>query len=444
VASDGGNLGRPFALDDIRAETAWLRRLAAALVRGEGVRGAGAEADDVAQEAWLAGLTHPPARADSVRAWLRVVVTNVVRKQRRGTTRRHARESGLATTNAAVLPAVPDAAELAERLESQRLVADLVLGLEEPLRSTILLCYYEDFSPAQIAAQQGVPAGTVRWRLKQARDRLRAQLQARHAGPRSWRALLLPLAPAAHARASTKGTKGLWTAMAINSGGKVAIGGALALLVLLLAVARWRPSPARLAAGTAAGAAADVAAARAVPLARRDNVAGAEVIPGTAAGRSARVHVPRFVVSPRAGTEAMPAALVTGTGRKLAMDDGHITDRSAGPDGGGVGAARLAQIEAKLDLVHERANQCLVGWQRLDPALATGVMLGLKVDEQGLEDVWIEGQPAIPDGPLRCLSSAAYEIDWSGLTTAPAMVTLPLRYEAGDAGAAGTNQGRLP
>ena len=46
--------------------------------------------------------------------------------------------------------------------------------LDEPYRTTLLLRYGEMLSSVEIARRQQVPAGTVRWRLKSAVDRLRA------------------------------------------------------------------------------------------------------------------------------------------------------------------------------------------------------------------------------------------------------------------------------
>jgi hypothetical protein len=34
----------------------------------------------------------------------------------------------------------------------------------------------------------------------------------------------------------------------------------------------------------------------------------------------------------------------------------------------------------------------------------------------------------IPDGPLRCLSNAVYELDWSNIADQPMMITVPQRY----------------
>jgi hypothetical protein len=71
----------------------------------------------------------------------------------------------------------------------------MVAALEEPLRRVVLLRYVEGLSSAHIARALGVPAGTVRWQLKTAMDRLRARLDAEHDGERRrWVALLAPIA----------------------------------------------------------------------------------------------------------------------------------------------------------------------------------------------------------------------------------------------------------
>jgi RNA polymerase sigma factor (sigma-70 family) len=434
VSHDAGTFR--FSLDDIRGQTAWCKRLAGALVRQEGV-GADA-ADDAVQELWLAGLSHPPAHGEGIRAWLRVVLANVVRKQRRGDNRRRAREQTVALAAQVMTPAAPDTLELALRLEAQRLVADLALALDEPLRSTLLLRYYEDFSPAQIAARQGVPAGTVRWRLKQARDQLRAQLEAHHAGPRPWRALLLPLAPPAGVGAGARDL-GIWKGMlAMKAGTKLGTLAVVLLLALFVGVTGWRAAGGGSVDPEPETATTNVAVARPAAHAMSPTATGPAARTTASASVSVprpRVYVPRFVAAPGVRLDDARDPLLAGGGRLLAVDHGHITNRM--PDGGGVHPAQVARVEDNLDLMHDRANQCLAGWQRLDPALAKGIMLGVEFDADGLEDVFVDGESTIPDGPLRCLSNAVYELDWAGLTSPSmrrALVTLPLSYESTDAG----------
>jgi len=85
--------------------------------------------------------------------------------------------------------------KLLERHELQQLLARLVGELDEPFRSTILLRFAEGLTPTQIARRLAIPAGTVRWRLKEALDRLRARLDALHRGDRrTWMLAFAPLA----------------------------------------------------------------------------------------------------------------------------------------------------------------------------------------------------------------------------------------------------------
>lgn len=92
-------------------------------------------------------------------------------------------------------------------------------------------------------------------------------------------------------------------------------------------------------------------------------------------------------------------------------------------------------MKEKLGLVHDNANACLAKAESEDPALAAGVMLAITIDKQGLQDVWVEGLPSIPDGPLRCLSNSVYEQDWSGLTDKNMKLTTIVEYEGIDGAA---------
>jgi RNA polymerase sigma-70 factor (ECF subfamily) len=165
---------------------AWLRRLAGHLVRG------GDGADDAVQETWLAALKARPSQVQDLRPWLGRVLLNNLRNQARTRSRRRMREEVVA----GLAPQVTEPGDAAfERLQLQRQLAGLVSGLDEPFRTTVVLRYFEERSAAEIARQLGVPEGTVRWRCKEALDRLRAQLDERHGGDRkAWGLLLLPLA----------------------------------------------------------------------------------------------------------------------------------------------------------------------------------------------------------------------------------------------------------
>jgi hypothetical protein len=72
------------------------------------------------------------------------------------------------------------------QLQTQRLLADLVESLAEPYRQAVRLRYFEGRSASEIAADTGVPASTVRGRLRTALAELREQVQRRCGGGRIW------------------------------------------------------------------------------------------------------------------------------------------------------------------------------------------------------------------------------------------------------------------
>jgi RNA polymerase sigma factor (sigma-70 family) len=213
----GGKMGgmaesAPTA-DDLLAHTEWLTRLARALV-GD------AAAGDVVQATYEVALAKPPKREGPLRPWLGGVARNVARMATRGRMRRERREEATAV----VATDVPSPEELVARVQMQQKVGRLVLELAEPLRSTLLLRFFEGMTAAEIARAQGVPAATVRSRIKDALDRIRATLDAEHANNRrAWAGLLAPL-PAA----MPKGAAALAGGLLVKTSVKV-------LLVVLVA-----------------------------------------------------------------------------------------------------------------------------------------------------------------------------------------------------------------
>ncbi|HEX5139206.1 MAG TPA: sigma-70 family RNA polymerase sigma factor, partial [Planctomycetota bacterium] len=108
----------------------------------------------------------------NLRAWLGKVLTNIARMRHRGRQRALRRE--LLAHRA---DAPPSPAEMAARLELERKIVDAVTDLREPYRSTLLLHFYDGLGPAEIARHLGVPASTVRVRLKRALAIVRARLE---------------------------------------------------------------------------------------------------------------------------------------------------------------------------------------------------------------------------------------------------------------------------
>lgn len=160
--------------DDIALHSAWMRRLARA-VAGD------AAADDVVQDAWvkLDGRRERPG-------YLAAIVRSLARRRQRAERRRARREQ-----QSAPAEALPSAADVAARSEIVRRLAEAVDRLEEPYRTTVVLRYYDDLPAAEIARRAGLPAATVRARLKRGLDRLRARLDE-GGGRRRWLGVLLP------------------------------------------------------------------------------------------------------------------------------------------------------------------------------------------------------------------------------------------------------------
>lgn len=77
----------------------------------------------------------------------------------------------------------PGPDELLERAETQEAVWDALAQLPPEQRAVVVLRYYLGLSEAEIATEQRVPRGTVKWRLHAARDRLRDLLTPWRAQP---------------------------------------------------------------------------------------------------------------------------------------------------------------------------------------------------------------------------------------------------------------------
>ncbi|MEM6994973.1 MAG: RNA polymerase sigma factor [Myxococcota bacterium] len=173
---------QPVELADFLAEAAWLRRLAGRLVAPE-------HADDVVQDTWAHLASKPPSHSASPRGWLSQVARNAARMRGRAGARRRAREGA---SSPASPP--PDPEELVARSQRLRLLARLVEALDEPIRTTVLLHYFEGSSLADIARQTDTPSATVRWRLSKGLTQLRVALDKEHDGDRMvWLSAFAPL-----------------------------------------------------------------------------------------------------------------------------------------------------------------------------------------------------------------------------------------------------------
>lgn len=215
--------------------------VAPGLVRLASRLAAPADADDLVQATYLRALEHggpAPARP----SWLRAVLRNEQWMALRSHMRRDARERELEPEPS------DDVEHVVHCLRIARLVHALVDGLPDDLAVVVRARYFEGRSAAEIAQQLGIPAGTVRWRLKVGLDRLRDELDARHGGERLlWAGAFAPplVAPtlgtsAASGPATAGGTSAAaakgWSAMGVMSikvlmGAAIAAGGVTAVYV---------------------------------------------------------------------------------------------------------------------------------------------------------------------------------------------------------------------
>jgi RNA polymerase sigma factor (sigma-70 family) len=174
-------------IDDLMAHMGWLRRLAGGLLHDSDA------ADEAAQQALISAVRQPPQKDGSLRAWFGTVLVNRIRSEARGE-RRH---KAAAERAAALAPPEPirSPEEITGSLELQRQVATLLLELPELYRQVVYMRFFDDLDASAIGARLGIPAGTVRWRLKMGLDQLRARLDADD-GERGkrWRRALAPLA----------------------------------------------------------------------------------------------------------------------------------------------------------------------------------------------------------------------------------------------------------
>ncbi len=198
---------------------AWVQRLAFRLCADAAL------AEDVTQESLLSAFCEPTRRGPALRHWLVGVVRNRVRMAKRSASRRSSRE---AQTTPPPDVASPD--ELVERADNHRIVVEAVTALPEIYRTALLRRYFDDLSPTQIAALEGVPEATIKTRLRRGLELLRERLaddfgDREPKGSPAWLVALVPMARlelrrrGAATGAATAGTPlGVWAIVAAAAG----------------------------------------------------------------------------------------------------------------------------------------------------------------------------------------------------------------------------------
>ncbi|MEK7266792.1 MAG: sigma-70 family RNA polymerase sigma factor [Pseudomonadota bacterium] len=132
------------------------------------------DARDIAQEAWV-DIARGVRRLDDCAAFPAFAFQIVTRRAADFVRRAKRAKRGVAAFAAEPTPAFDGNAGVEARASSPALAAAMA-RLPAEQRAAIALFYLEDLSVAEIAAALGVPAGTVKTRLKAAREKLKAAL----------------------------------------------------------------------------------------------------------------------------------------------------------------------------------------------------------------------------------------------------------------------------
>jgi RNA polymerase sigma-70 factor (ECF subfamily) len=122
-----------------------------------------ADAEDAVQEAFVTALRKQRAlaRVDNPEAWLRTVALNRLRGGWR--------HAAVVRRYEGRLPAPPSQVEIGP--EHVAIVTALA-GVDPDQRQVVVLHYLADLGVAEVAAELGIPEGTVKSRLSRARARL--------------------------------------------------------------------------------------------------------------------------------------------------------------------------------------------------------------------------------------------------------------------------------
>ena len=136
-----------------------------------GVLGNSADAEEVAQEAFLRTYQKFSSLRDSgkFRAWVNRIAFRLALNRRRGVLRRLSRETAWHAVGAG--ETVDETKNAEERILVERLRNEIE-ALPEKLRRVLQLSIVEEMDATDVGAVLGIPAGTVRSRLHTARKLL--------------------------------------------------------------------------------------------------------------------------------------------------------------------------------------------------------------------------------------------------------------------------------
>ena len=139
--------------------------------------GAGSDADDVVQEAFVKAYRSLSTFRDGAefRPWLLRIVLNESRNLHRGTSRRSDRELRVVREESRLVT-VSDPAEVAVGAERREALRAAIRSLPEELREVVTCRYLLELSESETAEVLRIRNGTVKSRLHRSLARLREEL----------------------------------------------------------------------------------------------------------------------------------------------------------------------------------------------------------------------------------------------------------------------------
>src|SRR5262249_58153200 len=167
AAPDAGSRDA-FAAADLVRHGGFVKALARELARDED------EADELAARTLAEAVARRPETGAGLRVWLRRVLSRLASRSRRDAERRRLRERAAFEATGGDRRVAPATVDLVARIELEHAIAAAFATLEEPYQRTLFLRFFDDRTPAWIAAEDGVPVETVKTRLKRGLAKLRA------------------------------------------------------------------------------------------------------------------------------------------------------------------------------------------------------------------------------------------------------------------------------
>lgn len=173
--------------DVLLSQTEWLHHLARQLV------GSREAQEDLVQETYLQALSRPNRDVAHPGAFL----GKVMRRLAARSASREAKRGGLETKSRRN-HSHASTEDLVERITVQRDLVNALLSMSKPQRDVLILRFYENMGPTEIATELGIPLATAKSRQQRGLEMLREKLTGYYGNEHDFRLALAPLAALAN------------------------------------------------------------------------------------------------------------------------------------------------------------------------------------------------------------------------------------------------------